>query len=140
METVARLSVEHYLAQGAVPDKQTLIRKYYGEDLSPVSMFIGFDKFSAFDMPLLSTGEEDLYFSVSPSPYMTEQQLRTILYDHIYMRRVSEPDYTKLSLSDLDWLRNYYRNHKDHVLGVGKLKFDLWLPHTMEENNDGSDH
>ncbi len=140
LETVARLSVEHYLAQGAVPDKQTLIRKYYGEDLSPVSMFIGFDKFSAFDMPLLSTGEEDLYFSVSPSPYMTERQLRTILYDHIYMRRVSEPDYTKLSSSDLDWLRNYYHNHKDHVLGVGKLKFDLWLPHTMEENNDGSDH
>jgi len=140
LETVARLSVEHYLAHGAVPDKQTLIRKYYGEDLSPVSMFIGFDKFSAFDMPLLSTGEEDLYFSVSPSPYMTERQLRTILYDHIYMRRVSEPDYTKLSSNDLDWLRNYYRNHKDHVLGVGNLKFDLWLPHTMEENNGRSDH
>jgi len=51
LETIARLSVEHYLAQGAVPDQQTLIRKYYGEDLSPVSMFIGFDKFSAFDMP-----------------------------------------------------------------------------------------
>ncbi|HUE99210.1 MAG TPA: hypothetical protein VMN99_08135, partial [Anaerolineales bacterium] len=27
-ETIARLSVEHYLAQGAVPDKQTLVRKY----------------------------------------------------------------------------------------------------------------
>jgi hypothetical protein len=140
LETVARLSVEHYLAQGAVPDKQTLIRKYYGEDLSPVSMFIGFDKFSAFDMPLLSTGEEDLYFSVSPSPYMTERQLRTILYDHIYMRRVSEPDYTKLSSNDLDWLRNYYRGHKDHVLGVGKLKFDVWLPQSMEENNGRSGH
>ncbi len=140
VETAARLSVEYYLAQGAIPDKQTLIRKYYGEDLPPVSMFIGFDKFSAFDMPLLSTGEEDLYFSVSPSPYMTERQLRTILYDHIYLRRVPEPDYTKLSPNDLDWLRNYYRNNKDYVLGVGKLKFDLWLPQTTEENHDGSDH
>ena len=65
-ETVARLSVEHYLAHGAVPDKQTLIRKYYGEDLPPVSIFIGFDKFSVFDMPLLSTGEEDLVLLRKP--------------------------------------------------------------------------
>jgi tuberculosinol/isotuberculosinol synthase len=140
VETAARLSIEHYLAQGAVPDKQTLIRKYYGEDLPPVSMFIGFDKFSTFDMPLLSTGEEDLYFSVSPSPYMTQHQLRTILYDHMYLRRMPEPDYTKLAAQELNWLRTFYRNNKDNVFGVGRLKSDLWIPQTMEENNGGSDH
>jgi tuberculosinol/isotuberculosinol synthase len=139
IETVARFSVEHYLAQGAVPDKEALIRKYYGEDVPPVSMFIGFDKFSAFDMPLLATGEEDLYFSVSPSPYMTEHQLRTILYDHLYLRRTPEPDYAKFSSSQLNWLRSYYRAHQDHVLGTGKLKFDLWLPQLMEDDDDGSD-
>ncbi len=136
VETAARFSVEHYLAQGAVPDKQTLIRKYYGEDLPSVSLYIGFDKFSAFDMPLLSTGEEDLYFSVSPSPYMTERQLRTILYDHLYVRRVREPDYTKLAPDELAWLRDFYRRHKDDAMGVGTLKFDLWIPKSMEENND----
>lgn len=140
VETAARLAVEHYLAHGAVPDKQTLIRKYYGEELPPVSLFIGFDKFSVFDMPLISTGEEDLYFSVSPSPYMTENQLRRILYDHLYTRRVPEPDYTSLSAGDLDWLRNYYRSNKDNVLGTGKLKFDLWLPETMEDKHGRSDH
>jgi tuberculosinol/isotuberculosinol synthase len=127
-ETIARLSVEHYLAQGAVPDKQTLIQKYYGEDLPNVSLFIGFDKFSVFDMPLLSTGEEDLYFSISPSPYMTERQLRAILYDHIYVRPTPELDYTKLTGDELAWLRNYYRDHKDYAFGVGKLKFNLWFP------------
>ena len=140
VETAARLAVEHFLAQGSIPDRQTLIRKYYGEDLPPVSLFIGFDKFSAFDMPLISTGEEDLYFSVSPSPYMTQNLLRRILYDHMYVRRVPEPDYTSLSASDLDWLRNYYRSNKDNAFGTGKLKFDLWLPETMEENNGRSDH
>ncbi len=129
-ETVARLSVEHYLAEGAIPDKNLLIRKYYGEDVPPVSVFIGFDKFSAFDMPLLSTGEEDLYFSVSPSPYMTIRQLRAILYDHLYMRRIPEPDYTTLSARELDELRAYYRKHKDMAFGVGKLKFKLWIPET----------
>jgi adenosine tuberculosinyltransferase len=132
-ETVSRLSVEHYLAEGSVPDKQTLIRKYYGEDMSPVSIFIGFDKFSVFDMPLLATGEEDLYFSVSPSPYMTQRQLRAILYDHIYIRPTPEPDYTKLTAEELSWLRDYYRKNKDYAFGVGKLKSSLWIPERGSE-------
>ena len=132
-DTIARLSVEHYLALGAIPNKQTLVQKYYGEDLPPVSIFIGFDKFSVFDMPLLSTGAEDLYFSLSPSPYMTERQLRAILYDHIYVRRTPEPDYTKLKANELNWLRNYYRSNKDYALGVGKLKFNLWFPETENQ-------
>jgi len=132
-DTIARLSVEHYLALGAIPDKQTLVQKYYGADLPPVSIFIGFDKFSVFDMPLLSTGAEDLYFSLSPSPYMTERQLRAILYDHIYVRRTPEPDYTKLESRELNWLRNYYRRNKDYALGVGKPKFNLWFPETGNE-------
>ena len=132
-ETISRLSVEHYLAHGAVPDKQTLVRKYYGEDMPPVSIFIGFDKFSVFDMPLLTTGEEDLYFSLSPSPYMTEHQLRAILYDHIYVRRAPEPDYTKFAPEELSWLREYYRHNKDYAFGVGKLKFNLWFPEIGNE-------
>jgi adenosine tuberculosinyltransferase len=105
-----------------------LIRKYYGEELPPVSMFIGFDKFSVFDMPLLATGEEDLYFSLSPSPYMTQHQLRAILYDHLYVRPTPEPDYTKLTEKELNWLRDYYQRNKDYAFGVGKLKFNLWIP------------
>ena len=132
-ETIARLSVEHYLAQGSIPDKHTLIRRYYGEELPPVSMFIGFDKFSVFDMPLLATGEEDLYFSVSPSPYMTPHQLRAILYDHLYVRPAPEPDYTKLSEEALNWLREYYRKNQDDAFGVGKLKFNLWIPERGDE-------
>lgn len=128
--TIARLSVEHYLAHGAIPDKSALVRKYYGEDLPPVSLFIGFDKFSVFDMPLLATGEEDLYFSVSPSPYMTKRQLRAILYDHLYVRPAPEPDYTKMSVDELRWLREYYRANRDLAFGVGKLKFNLWFPET----------
>jgi len=132
-ETISRLSVEHYLAHGAVPDKDTLIRKYYGENLPPVSIFIGFEKFSAFDFPLLSNGNEDLYFSVSPSPYMTERQLRAMLYDHIYTRRMPDADYTKLGKSELEWLREYYRSNMDSVLGTGKLKYGIWF---VEPGND----
>jgi tuberculosinol/isotuberculosinol synthase len=132
-ETVSRLSVEHYLAQGSIPDKPTLIRKYYGEELPAVSLFIGFDKFSVFDMPLLSTGEEDLYFSLSPSPYMTQHQLRAILYDHLYVRPTPEPDYTELTEEERSWLREYYRKNRDYAFGVGKLKSNLWIPERGNE-------
>ena len=132
-ETISRLSVEHYLAQGSIPDKGTLVRRYYGEDLPPASMFIGFDKFSVFDMPLLATGEEDLYFSFSPSPYMTQHQLRAILYDHLYVRPTPEPDYTKLTENKLNWLREYYRKNRDYAFGVGKLRFNLWIPERGSE-------
>ena len=132
-ETVSRLSVEHYLAQGSIPDTQTLVRKYYGEELPPVSLFIGFDKFSVFDMPLLSTGEEDLYFSLSPSPYMTERQLRAILYDQLYVRPTPEPDYTTLTQEERNWLRESYHKNKDFAFGVGKLKFNLWIPERGNE-------
>ncbi len=127
-ETISRLSVEHYLTEGAIPNKDALVRKYYGEDLPSVSLFIGFDKFSVFDMPLLSSGEEDLYFSLSPSPYMTTHQFRAILYDHLYTRRTPEPDYTTLSMAERNKLREYYRQNKDSALGVGKLQFNLWFP------------
>jgi tuberculosinol/isotuberculosinol synthase len=127
-ETVARLAVEHYLAAGNIPDKQTLIRKYYGQEMPPINLFIGFDKFSVFDMPLLATGEEDLYFSLSPSPYMTQRQLRAILYDHLFIRPAPEPDYQKLGVEELNWLREYYRNNKDYAFGIGKLKSSLWIP------------
>ena len=133
-ETVARLSVEHYRAEGSIPDTRTLIRKYYGEELPPVSLFIGFDKFTAFDMPLLTTGGEDYYFSVSPSPYMTVRQLRSILYDHLYIRREPEPDYTKLPAAELDKLRAYYRANRDHALGVGKLRSNLWFPELWNDS------
>ncbi|HSL30128.1 MAG TPA: hypothetical protein VK900_13085 [Anaerolineales bacterium] len=127
-DTIARLSVEHYLKEGSVPNKQTLIHKYYGEDMPPVSLFIGFDKFSVFDMPLLTNGDEDLYFSLSPSPYMTQRQLRAILYDHLFVRPVPEPDYRTLTGQELSWLRDYYHKNKDYAFGVGKLRFNLWLP------------
>jgi hypothetical protein len=64
---------------------------------------------------------------------MTQHQLRDILYDHLYVRRAPEPDYSQLSEAELHWLRDYYHKHKDHVLGVGTLKFNLWIPETGTE-------
>lgn len=118
-ETLAEFAVGYHKQYGQVPDKQTLIEMYYGEAVPPVNLFIGFDKFCVFDMPLLATGSEDLYFTVSPSLYLDEQQLREILYDHLYTRRYDEPNYGTMSAEALAAMRLFYQANRNSTLGVG---------------------
>lgn len=125
-ETIAELAVNHYLSQGSIPDKKKLVEMYYGEDVGPATLFIGFDKFSVFDMPLINTGNENLYFTVNPSPYLTEKQLREILYDHLYTRRESEP-------KDLTFMKEFYRANQGKTLGVGSTRQGIWYPSEQVE-------
>ncbi len=126
-ETVAELAVRYYVEHGRVPDKRALVEMYYGEYVEPVDLFIGFSKFRAFDMPLLTTGTEDLYFTVSPSPYLTERQLRGILYDHLYTRR-GEQDYAAMDADDWAWMKGFYRANLERTLGVGTKHKEVWYP------------
>ncbi|NDJ78612.1 MAG: diterpene synthase, partial [Chloroflexi bacterium] len=118
-ETVAELSIQYYNDHGRVPDKRALVELYYGEYVSPADIFIGFDKFSAFDMPLVAVGEEDLYFTVAPSPYLTEQQLREILFDHLYTRRIDDTDYSTMEPDEWNLMREFYQTNMGKTLGVG---------------------
>jgi len=127
-QTIAERSADYFSKYGKAPDKRTLIEMYYGEYVEPVNIFIGFDKFSVFDMPLLATGEEDVYFTISPSPYMTECQLRMILHDHIYLRRAPEPDFFTMSLEARNELRQFYIQHQEDTLGIGQLRQGVWIP------------
>ncbi len=128
VETTGELAVRHYLEQGRTPDKRTLVELYYGEYVPPVDLFIGFDKFSAFDMPLIATGSEDLYFTVSPSPYLDTPQLRAILYDHLYSRRDSEPDYESMSAEQWAAMRAFYQSNLDKTCGIGVRRGGCWYP------------
>jgi tuberculosinol/isotuberculosinol synthase len=130
VESVAEITVRHYLDTGRAPNRQALIFQYYGMDVPPLSFFIGFDKFSVFDTPLLTSGNEDLYFTVSPSLYLTEQQLREILYDHLYTRRMEETDYSSLKTEDVETIRAFYRVNRGKTLGVGAIhaRGGFWYP------------
>ncbi len=128
-ETVAELAVRYYEEHGRIPDRRTLVALYYGEYVEPVDIFIGFDKFAAFDMPLLALGEEDLYFTICPSLYITERQLRAILYDHLYARR-GEPDYEALTAEDWAFMDAFYRLNRERTLGIGVqwAETGVWYP------------
>lgn len=127
-EQIADLSVRYYQEHQRMPDRRTLVSLYYGEFVDPVSFFIGFDRLSAFDMPLLATGNEDLYFTVSPSLDLTARQLRQILYDHLFTRKMPEPDYETLSPDDLAWMQRFYAANHERTLGLGDLIGDIWYP------------
>ncbi len=128
-ENIAELSIRYYAEHNRVPNKKTLVELYYGEAVPPVSFFIGFDKFSAFDMPLVAVGEEDLYFTVSPSPYLTARQLREILYDHMFTRH-SDAEYLTLEPNEWMLMREFYQANVGKTLGVGSLQArgGYWYP------------
>ncbi len=130
-ETIATLSAQHYQRFSEIPDKHTLIKTYYGEPLESADMFIGFSKLRAFDMPLLFTGKTDLYFTVSPSFYLTAMQLRDILYDHLYTRRrSSQVDYATLSKSEQMQMKTFYAANIARTIGVGAWhnRWQFWWP------------
>jgi len=126
-ETVAEIAVQFYRQHGRPPDKAEIVEAYYGEHVGAVDLFIGFDKFSAFDMPLVTTGHEDLYFTVSPSPYISKRQLRAILYDHLYARR-GGPDYSAMDAADRAMMRDFYRANLESTMGIGTRHKGIWYP------------
>jgi tuberculosinol/isotuberculosinol synthase len=126
--TLAELAVNFYAQHGCVPDRQQLVELYYGEYVAPMDLFIGFDKFCTFDMPLVASGDQDLYFTVCPSPYLTERQLRDMLYDHLYSRRGGEPDYEALPAGEWRFMREFYRANQGSTLGLGTRRGQIWYP------------
>jgi tuberculosinol/isotuberculosinol synthase len=127
-EAVAEFAVKYYQQHGKSPDRRAIVAMYYGEYVEPATFFIGFDKFSAFDYPLLNLGEEALYFTVSPSLYLSQRQLRLILYDYLYARSAPEPDYDTLSTQAKTRMRAFYRANEENVFGLGVLYDGIWYP------------
>ncbi|OSC42161.1 diterpene synthase [Mycobacterium decipiens] len=126
-EAVARFSIAWHETHGRTPTRREIVEGYYGEYIEKADIFIGFERFNAYDFPLLNSGKTSLYFGVAPSYYMTETALRSILYDHIYLRPLPKPDYSAMSDDQLGVLRDRYRAQRDRVVGVGCVHDGLWF-------------
>jgi hypothetical protein len=128
--TLARLSVEFNSAHGRPPNREELIRAYYGADVPGLSLYLGFAQHTLFDVPLLPTGLEDLYTTLNPSPDLTMTQLREILYDHLVTRRFPEMDYGNLSAEGQAALAAYSERWTGVTLGLGRIDplSRVWVP------------
>jgi hypothetical protein len=125
-QSIAELSIRHFQSHNRTPSSAELIEMYYGERLERADMFIGFEKFAVFDYPMLNTGNESLYFTVAPSLYMTPTLLRKILFDHIYLRPLPDPDYSKISLDELEAMRRNYQDGCENAFGLGVVEGGVW--------------
>ena len=127
---LARLSVEFANRRGRPPDRQELIEAYYGLAVPDLSLYLGYLRPALFDVPLLATGQEDLYATLAPSADLIERQLREILYDHLVTRRIPEADYEGLSGEALAALLEYNARHRGVTLGTGRIDpiTGLWNP------------
>ena len=81
-------------------------------------------------MPLVATGNEDLYFTIAPSLYLTEKQLRAILYDHLYTRPESETDYSNTTPEAWTFMKDFYRTNQGKTFGIGTRhkQGGFWYP------------
>ena len=128
--TIARLSVEFAKKRGYPPNRHELVEAYYGLAIPDLSLYLGFAQPALFDIPLLSAGVEDLYATLTPSPDLTERQLREILYDHLIVRRTPEADYEALSDEAQAALAEYNRRYRGITLGIGRIDplTGVWSP------------
>ena len=127
---IARLSVEFAEKHGRTPNRQDLIEAYYGFVVPDLSLYLGFAQPALFDVPLLATGQEDLYATIAPSAELTERQLREILYDHLVTRRSSKDDYESLSDEAIVALGAYIECYRGVTLGIGRIDSltGVWNP------------
>lgn len=86
-----------------------------------LSSYLGFAQPALFDVPLLTTGEEDLYVTLAPSPEFTKTQSREILYDHLVTRRIPDPDYLVFSEEAQAALTECNKRYSGVTLGIGRI-------------------
>jgi adenosine tuberculosinyltransferase len=124
--TIADLAIRYHQDTGRSPSRRELIEQYYGEYIEKADIFIGFEKFNVFDYPMLGWGEESLYFTVAPSLYMNDCQLRNILYDYIYLRPAQDPDYFTMPEEDFETMRKHYEINREVIFGIGEMRGGIW--------------
>ncbi|MBA3389711.1 MAG: hypothetical protein H0U02_10190 [Rubrobacter sp.] len=144
-ERLARLSVEFARQWHRPPNRRELIEGYYGVHVPDLSLYLGFSQPALFDVPLITTGAEDLYATLTPSPELTEWQWREILYDHLVLRRAPDADYEMLPEEALERLARYNETHREATLGVGRIDSltGMWnpvLPGHLEPAEDSWKH
>lgn len=130
-EEVSRLSVG--LARrngGRAPDRRELVRAYYGVEVPDLGLFVGFEQPQLFDVPLITTGREDLYATLNPSFDVDQTQLREILYDHLVTRAAPEVDYEALPPESILRLMDLTREKAGMTVGLGRLdpSTGTWQP------------
>lgn len=130
VNTITALTVKAFQETGQIPDFSALTQMYFGEDVASADLLLSSGVFYVPNLPLLIDHSTQLYFGVSPSFSMTEVQLRGILHDYLFSRRVEKTDYERLNEEDWQQMAHLFAQHQNDTLGVGtqNSRWGLWHP------------
>lgn len=131
-EIVANLAIDHFQKTGERPNQNELIKEYFGFDVSPIDIFIRTNEVKASGglTPLLTQHDTQMYFPVSPGIIsLSETTIRNILFDYLYSRVLSHGmhEHSPITDDEADVVKEFYHQHKDEVLGLGKRIGDMWI-------------
>ena len=107
-----------------------LIRALYGEDIPPVTLYLGFGKPTILPeiIPPLLMGQVQSYWSQQPGYTLTETQLRTIIYDYAYLRPTWCAEKLERAKSALAHREVW---EEGPILGLGMRLGAFWYPTPM---------
>ncbi|MBI1879655.1 MAG: hypothetical protein HYR94_15780 [Chloroflexi bacterium] len=101
-----------------VSQGEELLKRYYGQPVGPVDLIIGSGQPVIWDLPLLDINKANLYFIQAPTFCLSRENLRQILYDHLYQRINDDALYDNMTTEE--WRRV-------EVLGIGQRTEKGWL-------------
>lgn len=105
-----------------------MVRAFYGEEVPPVDVFVGFGKPAVgYLMPPLLGERASCYWTTHPSYELSGEDIDRIFHDATVTRATWRADkqgrYDEL---DPEALRAYYAQR--HTLGVGEQRHGFWYP------------
>lgn len=108
--------IDIYQTRQITPTATDLITRYYDAMAVPVSVWIGCDQPTIFDIPMMIRGDTALYFLQYPTPYLDVQGWRRILYDYLFIR------------GDEETLYPHNISTARQITGLGKREEGCWRP------------
>jgi len=129
-EMIAR-SIALYQTLGRVPTEAELMAACFPDGPTQIHIWLGAGWLRlGITLPtLLDGGRTDVYGLSHLALDLQEGELRRILYDHLFRRWAGPEDDVSYTPADLRELGDFYREHKDCVVGLGTcVGPGLWYP------------
>jgi len=125
-----KLAYEFGIQYGRAPSWEDMLELYYGDrNLRPLDILVGFSRFySRMGVPYLLDGEESIYATVVTPLVLTQESLRTILYDFLYNKSDRSRDYQYIKPHEIQALKVFNRQNQNTVLGLSQKHGSLVYP------------
>lgn len=120
-----------------INSREEAIRALFREDIPLANLFIGFVKptlYSSIAHPLI-IGHLNCYWRTRPGYSLNQEELRTILYDHLYLRTPRHIDNTNAAKEIMKYRSAW---ESPSILGRGVKLGPYWYPapFLITDNND----